>query len=123
MEFSRVKEEIKRIGFTETDADSDNLFEGTVLKDKVGTVLSTLQGFFGEPAWPSKNRLTLRMEKLIKQYGGIMAGQTLFLENQENEVLFAMLWPWKDGKHTTVKIIQNSLEPLANTGLNDIEAF
>jgi hypothetical protein len=121
MEFTLVKEEIKRIGFKETDADSDNLFEGTVLKDQVDTVMRTLNGFFGEPAWPSKNRLSLRMEKLLKQYGGIMAGQTLYLDSSKDEVLFAMLWPWKDGQHTTVKIIQNSLEPLSNTGLNDIE--
>lgn len=120
MEFSDVKAEIKRIGFKDTDTDCDNLFEGIIGKEKVGRVTRKLEDFFGEPAWPSKNRLSLQMEKLIKQYGGIMQGQTLYLTSKESEVVFAMVWPWKDGEHTTVKLIQNTLERPTNTGLNEV---
>lgn len=121
MQFNEVKEEIKRIGFKNMDTDSDNLFEAIVVKDKIGTIRSKLEGFFGSPAWPSpKTKLSLQMEKLIRQYGGIMQGQTLYMENKDKEVVFAMLWPWKDGEHTTLKLIQNSLGQDSNTGLNEI---
>lgn len=120
MRFRQIKEEIKRVGLKDTDTDCDNLFEGIVRKEKVGKVTRKLEDFFGEPAWPSKSRLSLQMENLIKQYGGIMQGQTLYLSSKQNEVVFAMLWPWKDGEHTTVKIIQNTLEPSTNTGLNEV---
>jgi hypothetical protein len=120
MHFNEVKEEIKRIGFKNLDTDCDNLFEGIVQKEKVDKVTRKLEDLFGAPAWPSKNRLSLQMEKLIKQYGGIMQGQTLYCTSKDNEVVAAMLWPWKDGKHTTVKILQNTLEQSANTGLNEI---
>lgn len=121
MRFNEVKEEIKRVGFKDTDTDSDNLFEGIVVKDKIGTITRKLEGFFGSPAWPSpKTKLSLQMEKLIRQYGGIMQGQTLYVDNKDKEVVFAMLWPWKDGEHTTLKLIQNSLDQDSNTGLNEI---
>lgn len=120
MEFNQVKEAIKRIGFKDMDTDSDNLFEGIIRKDKVGPVTSKLDDLFGAPAWPSKNRLSLQMEQIIKQYGGIMQGQTLYVNSRKNEVVFCMLWPWKDGEHTTVKLIQNSLESSSNTGLNEV---
>lgn len=120
MQFNEVKEEIKRVGFKDTDTDCDNLFEGIIHTNKVDRVNQKLQDLFGQPAWPSKNRLSLKMENLIKQYGGIMQGQTLYLNNMKNEVVFAMIWPWKDGVHTTVKLIQNTMEPDTNTGLNDV---
>jgi hypothetical protein len=120
MHFNEVKEEIKRVGLKDTDTDCDNLFEGIIRKEKVGSMTRKLEDFFGAPAWPSKNRLSFQMEKLIKQYGGIMQGQTLYLSSKDNQVVFAMVWPWKDGEHTTIKLIQNTVEPLANTGLNEI---
>jgi hypothetical protein len=120
MQFNQVKEEIKRVGFKNTDTDCDNLFEGIVQRAKVEKMTRKLEDIFGAPIWPSKNRLSFQMEKLIKQYGGIMQGQTLYLTSKNNEVVFAMLWPWKDGEHTTVKLIQNTLEPAVNTGLNEI---
>jgi hypothetical protein len=120
MHFNQVKEEIKRVGFKDTDTDCDNLFEGIVQRTKVEKMTRKLEDIFGAPAWPSKNRLSFQMETLIKQYGGIMQGQTLYLTSKDNEVVFAMLWPWKDGEHTTVKLIQNTLEPSVNTGLNEI---
>ncbi|MGE5308262.1 MAG: hypothetical protein ACM3OC_04190 [Deltaproteobacteria bacterium] len=121
MRFNEVKEEIKRVGFKDMDIDSDNLFEGILKKEKITTVTRTLENFFGQPAWPSKNKLSMQMEKLIAQYGGIMQGQTLYLDSKDRkEVVFCMLWPWKDGEHTTVKLIQNSLEPEVNTGLNEV---
>lgn len=41
---------------------------------------------------------------LTKQYGGIRNNQALFRLNFATHVLVAMLWPWDDKQHITVKI-------------------
>jgi len=59
----------------------------------------------GLPAYPSNDRLSPQIEKTIKEFGGVMSGQTLYFWSQGKDTVFAMLWPWEDGYRTTVKII------------------
>lgn len=106
MQFSEVKEEVKSVNFETLRTDCDNYFEAVVIKNELDKLGERLNKFFGEPAWPSKNRLSYQMQEAVKAFGGIMPGQTLYFKNQGNEAIFAMLWPWQDGVRTTVKIIQ-----------------
>ena len=41
---------------------------------------------------------------LTEKYGGIHKNQTLFRKDFEKSSLIAMLWPWKDSLHTTLKV-------------------
>ncbi len=43
--------------------------------------------------------------KLAKNFGGIRKDQTLFLKKFENCSIMAMLWPWQDSEHITLKLI------------------
>jgi hypothetical protein len=43
------------------------------------------------------------VQKVIDDFGGIMAGQTLYFTKQADGVIFAMLWPWQDGIRITLK--------------------
>jgi len=106
MEFSRIKEEIKFVNFEATRTDCDNYFEAVVVKEEIAKLNERLKGVFGEPAWPSKNRLAFPAQEAVKGFGGIMAGQTLYFKSEGENAVFAMLWPWQDGVRTTVKIIQ-----------------
>ena len=106
MQFSEIKEEVKSVDFEATRTDCDNYFEAVVVKNELAKLGERLSKFFGEPAWPSKNRLSYQMQEAVKAFGGIMPGQTLYFKNQGNEEIFAMLWPWQDGVRTTIKIIQ-----------------
>jgi len=106
MQFSDLKEKVKSIGFDELRTERDNYFEAVIVKDKVRRLVPRLKGFFGSPVWPSRNRLPLQIEETIKDFGGIMTGQTLYFRQGNRDIVFAMLWPWKDGEHTTVKIAQ-----------------
>ena len=106
MQFLELKEQVKSIGFDELRQEQDNYFEAVVVKDKIKELMDQMRGFFGAPTWPSQGKLSLEIEDQIRDYGGITEGQTLyFLERQEGNI-FAMLWPWADGEHTTVKIIR-----------------
>jgi hypothetical protein len=116
MEFKELKEQVKGIGFDELRREQDDYFEAVIIKPRVEELVSALKKFFGTPAWPSKrpfrNKLPLEIEEAIRDFGGIMPGQTLYLRNHECRTIFAMLWPWQDGWHTTVKIFSNN-KPLS----------
>ncbi len=107
MGFDRIKDEVKKIPFETLRTDCDNYFEAVLIKGEISALNERLKTFFGEPAWPSKNRMNFRMQELIKGFGGIMPGQTLYFKDDRDESIFAMLWPWQDGLRTTVKIVKS----------------
>jgi hypothetical protein len=106
MQFSQIKEGLKDVSFDALRTDCDNYFEAVILKEELTKLTERLANLFGSPAWPSKNRLSFRIQEAIKGFGGIMPGQTLYSLEQGSDAVFAMLWPWQDGKHTTIKIIK-----------------
>jgi len=104
MEFNQIKKEVKDLGCETLRTDSDNFFEAVVIKEELAKLNERLKNFFGEPAWPSKDKLSLSAQETIKGFGGIMPGQTLYFKSEGKDSTFAMLWPWQDGKRTTIKI-------------------
>ena len=106
MNFVSIKEEVKGLEFEALRTDCDNYFEAVVVKNELNRLNERLNNIFGEPAWPSKNRLSFKMQETVNDFGGIMPGQTLYFKGEGVDSIFAMLWPWQDGVRTTVKIIQ-----------------
>ncbi len=63
-----------------------------------------LTGSLGSPVnskWkiPEKN-----MSKMTRKFGGIRKGQTLYIKEFDNFSIMAMIWPWKDKYHSTLKM-------------------
>lgn len=106
MEFEELKNEVKTVQFDALRSDVDNNFEAVVIREELEKLIARLEKFFGAPVFPSRNRLTFQIRQVIDGFGGIMPGQKLYFWNQGRETIFAMLWPWKDGERTTVKIIK-----------------
>lgn len=106
MQFNDLVSEMKNNALDALRMDCDNYFEAVVLKDELDKLAKGLEGFFGLPVWPSKNRLSFKVQETIRGFGGIMPGQTLYFRNEGSDIVFAMLWPWQDGERTTVKIIK-----------------
>jgi len=106
MRFNELKQQIKKIGVGELRKESDNYFEAVLLKASMDELGRKLNDFFGEPVWPSWKKLPPQAEKAIKAYGGILKGQTLYFCKLDDAVMFAMLWPWADGKNITVKVVR-----------------
>lgn len=104
MEFNEITTEVKNIGLDNTRIDNEGYFEAVVKKDSVGKVAQVLEGILGKPAWPAKCKLSKETNKMLKNYGGLRKGQTLFFLSKGGISLFAMLWPWRDGERITVKI-------------------
>lgn len=106
MEFNELKKEVKNGVLDALRTDSDHYFEAVVVREEVAKLKARLEKFLGLPAYPSNDRLSPQIEKTIKEFGGVMSGQTLYFRNEGDKNIFAMLWPWQDGYHTTVKIVQ-----------------
>jgi hypothetical protein len=106
MEFNAIRKEMKSFTFEVLRTDCDNLFEGVIIKEELDKLNSQLKNLFGEPVFPSKIRLTHKMQETVDGLGGVVPGQTLYYNDSGRESILAMLWPWKDGRRTTVKIVQ-----------------
>ncbi|MCX5695062.1 MAG: hypothetical protein NTW18_00140 [Candidatus Omnitrophica bacterium] len=104
MEFKRIRDEVKSLSPETLRSDNSDYFEAVFIKGELVKLNARLTNFFGEPAWPSKDKLTSQMDEAIKDFGGIQGGQTLYFKGVGINSLFAMLWPWQDGVHTTIKI-------------------
>ena len=58
----------------------------------------------GAPVKPVGTEPTEEHSKLTDEFGGIFANQILFKKEFDNSIVLAMLWPWQDKTHTTLKL-------------------
>jgi len=106
MEFNELKSGFKAIGFDSLRADSEDYFEVVVAASELSKFTDRLANVLGAPVWPSKEKLTAEIRGMIDGFGGITSGQTLYFRAQDSGAIFAMLWPWQDGIHITLKIVK-----------------
>lgn len=106
MEFVNLRKDIRSLNLDSLRIDGDNFFEAVLIKDELQRLNRRLKSFLGEPLYPSKSRLPLKVRRQINAFGGIMPGQTLYYKAEADAVFFAMLWPWNDGLRTTLKIVR-----------------
>lgn len=104
MEFNKIKAELKNKELDVTRIDNENYFEVVIKKAYLDEIIPVLEGVLGQKAWPSRNKLSKEIEKLIKNFGGLRKGQTLYCLVKESVSIFAMLWPWQDGERITIKV-------------------
>ncbi len=109
MDFSLIRKDMKMFSFEALRTDCDNFFEGVIVGEELKKLNDQLKNLFGEPVYPSKNKLAHKVRQTVDGFGGVLPGQILYYKNSGVESILAMLWPWKDGQRTTVKIIQQEL--------------
>lgn len=106
MDFEEIRGAVKEINSDALRADDAVYFEAVLLIDDTPKLTLALEHFFGKAVFPAKNSLSFTISRDIDGFGGIMPGQTLYYRSKGGEIIFAMLWPWKDDRHVTVKIIK-----------------
>jgi len=106
MDFSSLRKNVKALNFEALRTDCDNFFEGVIAQQELEKLSLQLKNMMGEPVFPSKSRLPYKLQETVNGLGGIMPGQTLYYKTSDTDSILAMLWPWKDGLRTTIKIIQ-----------------
>ena len=106
VEFNSLKTEIKKIELDVTRVDGDKYFEIVVKTRSLGDAVHLIESIFGPPAWPSRDKMSKKMEKAVKDFGGLRQGQTLYTLNTNDFSIFVMLWPWQDGERVTIKVVK-----------------
>ena len=101
--FAGLKTKASAIGFSENRQDAADYFEAVFLSANLAAFTGVFEGVFGKALYPSDAPLPAAVKKAIDSRGGIMGKQTLYACIEGNELLYAMLWPWSDGAHITLK--------------------
>lgn len=104
MRFTDLRNELKNIVFIMIREESSDYFEAVIARSELSNLALRLEKFLGPPIWPSQTKLSEEVEGSIRDYGGIMPDQDLYFRKQDTETVIAMLWPWSNGTHITVKI-------------------
>jgi hypothetical protein len=104
MNFTELKDALKSLTFDSFRRDEDVYFEAVIVKSELEKMTAVLEKFFGPPAWTaSKGKIPVLMSETIAEFGGVIAGQTLYFWTEGDVRIFAMLWPWQDREHITLK--------------------
>jgi len=104
IQFNKDMVEVQNMDFETVRINSNKYFEAVLLKNKLPDLTKTLEKIFGAPKWPSEKELSGETQEIINGFGGIRDDQSLYFLKQEKDYVFAMLWPWQDGEHITLKI-------------------
>ncbi|MBF0494907.1 MAG: hypothetical protein HQL28_07270 [Candidatus Omnitrophica bacterium] len=91
-------------GIGEKRAMEDNYSEFVLLSLEKEKWEPVMESVFGPAAKPRGSRLTKEDAELTKEFGGLWPDQTLYKKEEDGQTVIAMLWPWQDQKHVTVKL-------------------
>jgi len=100
-ELSRKWEQLK---ICEQRADREDYLELVFFSEDAGQWIELLSACLGPArkdsgAEPAEDHLSL-----AKPFGGIYEDQVLFFQEFTGHSVLAMLWPWQDDAHTTLKV-------------------
>lgn len=104
MQFEEIMNEIKDIAFDTVRIKKEYYFEAVILKENLPALTEKLKKLFGEQLYSSGKKLPPDAEKAVADFGGIMPGQSLYFLKEGDSSYFAMLWPWADELHITLKL-------------------
>lgn len=104
IEFKQLKAEVKKAELDSIRTETENYFEAVIKNSCLESLLRVLKNSFGPPAWPSRNKLSKEVEKIVSNFGSLRKGQTLYFSKQEDCLVFVMLWPWQDNERVTIKM-------------------
>ena len=107
MNYSELREHLKKIKLQELRIDSPELFEFVVRKDQLTDVYPILQMYFGPPCDYAKSWPTPKAQKHVSMHGGVRNKQTLYYLEHDHSFQCALIWPWEDQMSVTVKIIED----------------
>lgn len=104
MEFKQIIQEIKAVKFNVIRVESDDYLEAVILRDQLSLLIEKLEKTFGKPVLSSSAGLPKEIEDIIGDFGGTREDQTLYFMKDKKYSYFAMLWPWSDEYHITIKV-------------------
>ena len=104
MKLSEIIERFGDLAIHAKRASADDYCELVFHSKDTAQWCKAITGVLGSAVKPSNIKPTKEDLRIADAYGGIQAGQTLFKKDFEGHSIIAMLWPWQDQAHTTLKI-------------------
>ena len=104
MTFPELVEKLKKFPFDEIRKESDGYFEFVLSVKHLLTLYPIFEIYYGVPFKPAGIAPSSTAQDVTKVYGGIQTQQTLYYVRRGSISDCAMIWPWNDGTHATVKM-------------------
>ena len=99
-----IAEKCSGLEIVEQRSITDEYVEIVFFNKEVGSWRKVLTDNLGPEIKPAGTEPTKEDLDLSEDYGGIHGNQTLFKKDLDGRTVIAMLWPWQDGVHTTLKM-------------------
>ena len=109
MTFADLVKQLKKIPFDEIRKEYEGYFEFVVSVRHLLHLYPIFERYYGVPFKPPGIAPSLKAQSVTKNYGGIQMQQTLYYVDRDGISDCAMIWPWNDGNHATVKMAQGSI--------------
>ena len=109
MTFLELIKSLKKLPFDEIRKEYDGYFEFVISVKHLHTVYPLFEAFYGLPFKPAGTAPNPKAQDVTRNYGGIQTQQTLYYADRGPVSDCAMIWPWNDGLHATIKMAQGKV--------------
>ncbi len=107
--FSELAGRLKKTKIDECRKTSPGYLELVLSLENLKQVYPALEEYFGPPFKPAGVVPTKEALLRSEPYGGIEKQQILYYVERDGVSNCAMIWPWQDKTHATVKVAQGEL--------------
>ena len=104
MSLKEIIEKSKSLNIFQSRCVDDEYVEIVILNAQIDKWDRILNEIFGPAVKPAGAKPTKDLLHLTKEFGGIHDDQVLFKKKFQDSTVLAMLWPWQDKTHTTLKM-------------------
>jgi len=95
---------LSALGIYEKRDIGDEYCELVLYNNETDRWVEIITDTLGDAVKPPKTKANEEHIRLTEEYGGVYVDQTLFKKEFGDDIVIAMLWPWGDRTHTTIKI-------------------
>ncbi len=104
MELKNIVDNCSHLKVVDKRCISDEFVDLVFVNEQMDEWQNILSSFLGDPRKPQGQAPNDGDLQLTSHTGGIRIEQTLFEKKFENATIIAKFWPWKDDKHTTLRM-------------------
>jgi hypothetical protein len=105
MDLKEIVGKFSGLNIEEIRSSSEESQELVFTNERIEEWNKIFEEILGPPLKPKGVKPTKEDTQITADYGGIFANQTLYKKEFADTTVVAMLWPWQDSVHITLKMI------------------
>ncbi len=99
-----ISNRLSALGICEKRDMGDEYCELVLYDNEIDRWVKIITDILGGAVKPPGTKANKEHLRLTEKYGSVYTGQTLFKKEFGDDIVIAMLWPWGNRTHTTIKI-------------------